>query len=142
MYNLRTQFHLFRLNDAFLLRSYATCLCVDWRNKDKVQDLESKFIPGGGGLNFFEQYFDNGEFFFACIKLIFKLEMLDYLDNLTIFFMGGVSSLKRPFLRANKYISDEFKYRAGYLCEAVWPGDGEWYPAKVIRLVLYLFSVF
>lgn len=29
---------------------------------------------------------------------------------------------------------EELLYKKGYLCEAVWPGDSEWYPAKVIRL--------
>ena len=26
------------------------------------------------------------------------------------------------------------RFRKGYLCEAVWPGDEEWYPAKIVRL--------
>jgi len=29
---------------------------------------------------------------------------------------------------------EELQYKKGYCCEAVWPGDGQWYPAKVVRL--------
>jgi len=28
----------------------------------------------------------------------------------------------------------DLQYKKGYCCEAVWPGDGQWYPAKVVRL--------
>ena len=28
----------------------------------------------------------------------------------------------------------ETKYQVGYMCEAIWPGDNQWYAAKIIRV--------
>ena len=36
----------------------------------------------------------------------------------------------------------ETKYRVGYMCEAIWPGDNQWYAAKIIRVKSWQVSSF
>jgi len=44
---------------------------------------------------------------------------------------GGGWRTSGPSTQQNEV---DARFRKGYLCEAVWPGDEEWYPAKIVRV--------